>query len=589
MDRELQRIQLLYKENKIEDAIELLILLNNKYKNNAELLFELGKSYFIVGKMKEAVDNLLKSVVLIKTNYYAFELLAKSYKVQQKYFKSLRLFYFIKKQCNNINVDNEIINIYLLKNRYDLTLKFIHKLLKDKYDKKNEVFSFFISQISSLNANNETKKVKKYCKQVLNILKKDENIKEYNSILNELEISERKTFLKSYPRRLTVSLISSCNLRCKMCPYNKNRSVKLSQYQVNNIINIMPYLEEIEWNGGEVFLYKNFDDLLEKAYMNKVKQYITSNGILINDKFARQVVEYDIDLTLSIDSVNKDLYEYIRERAKFDILCKNIERINFYYKKFNKKSKLTINAVLSKWNYQQKNNFVDILIFAKENNFKEVRISLDKYERDKNILKKMINSFNEEFDKLKEYSVNNNINLVRIVPDTFDESSVFYEDNNMQLYKYKIFDFFKEFASVIKFIFTSFVNKNKDNIEYENRLYKNKLECMLPFKKTIVSFKGEFKPECVCIDFISKLSESKYIFFIFDLMKYKIFKYFDSLHLYYFEKYKREKEYCIVPIYRNIDDVWNSKELQYFRQQVYSNKLHCLKTCYLPVKVRQNI
>lgn len=589
MDSELQKVQSLYKENKIEDAIELLISLNSKYKNNAELLFELGKSYFIFGKTKEAIDNLLKSISLLKNNYYAFELLAKSYKAQQNYFKSLRLFYFIKNKCNNMNVDNEIINLYLLKNRYDLTLKFIYKFLNNKHNKKNEYMSFFISKISYLNGDNKINQVKKYCKKVLKFLDKQNYIKEYNSILNELEIAERKIFLKSYPRRLTVSLISSCNLRCKMCPYNKNRNLKLSQYQVNNIVKIMPYLEEIEWNGGEVFLYKNFDSLLEKAYINKVKQYITSNGILINDNFARQIVEYDIDLTLSIDSVDKDVYECIRERAKFDVLIKNIERINHYYKKFNKKSKLSINAVLSKWNYKKENNFMDILIFAKENNFKEVRVSLDKYERDKNILKKMINSFNDGFDKLREYSVNNNINLVKIVPDTFDGGSVFYEDNNRKLYKYNISYFFKEFLSVIKFIFTSSINKNKDNIEYENRLYKNKLECMLPFKKTIVSFKGEFKPECVCIDFVSKLSESEYIFFIFDLMKYKIFKYFDSLNLYCFEKYKREKEYCIVPIYKNIDEIWNSKELQSFRQKVYDNKLQCLKTCYLPIKVRKNI
>jgi MoaA/NifB/PqqE/SkfB family radical SAM enzyme len=45
----------------------------------------------------------------------------------------------------------------------------------------------------------------------------------------------------------------------------------------------------MEWNGGEAFLFQYFAELLDAGYKNNVKQYITSNGLLIDDKYAKKL------------------------------------------------------------------------------------------------------------------------------------------------------------------------------------------------------------------------------------------------------------------------------------------------------------
>jgi MoaA/NifB/PqqE/SkfB family radical SAM enzyme len=98
--------------------------------------------------------------------------------------------------------------------------------------------------------------------------KKTENI-----LINEAEIAQNKTVLKSMPRKLELLVTSKCNIRCKMCnialgewtfPESKN----------SEILKLMPYLEEIIWHGGEPLLYPHIYDLIGEASKNNVRQTI---------------------------------------------------------------------------------------------------------------------------------------------------------------------------------------------------------------------------------------------------------------------------------------------------------------------------
>lgn len=591
---ELEKIKQTVFSNELEKLKQLEQLNNSVKKADENLLFELGKSYFFLNKFNEAKSCFLKVLEINKNNIYAVDLLSKSYKKTNQNYYALRLL-FRYRTVSVDNINKEIVSLYINVERYDLLIKYIYLYMNNCYENKDILNKYAVSMVSHLNIENNRRKVYAYSKRILKNIDKQKEPKFYNSILNEFEIAQRKIVLQSYPRRMTVSLISLCNLRCKMCPYNKNVKFQLSKYQVDNIAKLLPYIEEVEWNGGEAFLFKYFDYLLDEGYKNNVKQYVTSNGLLINDKYAEKIVKYDIDLTLSIDSVDKELYEYIRTGANFDLLIKRIEKINYYSKKLNKKAKLSINSVLSKWNYKNKSNFIDIIYFAKKYNFSCVRISIDQYDKNKKLINDILLDFQNQKEQLINLAKELNIELQLIMPEEvvpMKEVSV-HEVNN-KVYEEsitkKIFKLIKNINKAFEFKF-NFKRKNKIIKQYEN---KNKnYQCLLPFKKMIISFKGDFKPECVCPDFICHLAESFFVGYVYSTARFTLYNFLNKLGNriigFFLNYYRNKTEFIPTKTYRTIMELWNGKEIQEMRKEVYDNNLECFLKCYLSDDKKNNV
>ena len=119
------------------------------------------------------------------------------------------------------------------------------------------------------------------------------------------------------------------------------------------------------------------------------------------------------------------------------------------------------------------------------------------------------------------------------------------------------------------------------------------IECSLPLKKFILSFKGDFKPECVCPDFIAHISSGKNIKLIYENVRYFIYyfacKMKNPILNKLIEKYKNKYDFIPLPVYRNIKECWNGKEIVDMRKKIYMNNLDCLKKCYLSDKIKHNI
>ena len=170
-----------------------------------------------------------------------------------------------------------------------------------------------------------------------------------NQLLNELEISQKKLVLQSKPRIILITLTNRCNLNCPMCGRG-DKIWEISSQIRNEILRWIPFLELITWQGGEVFLSDSFKSLFEKARLNKnLKQIIITNALLIDEGWAEKLVlSNNVDLTISIDSVNKKTYEYIRRGAKFEGLIKNLNLINRIREKHSSKMQLTLRCTIMK-------------------------------------------------------------------------------------------------------------------------------------------------------------------------------------------------------------------------------------------------
>jgi tetratricopeptide (TPR) repeat protein len=157
-----------------------------------------------------------------------------------------------------------------------------------------------------------------------------------NRIANEIEISQKKVALDSHPLGLWVTLTTKCNLRCLMCDVWKNEW-DLPESTIQEIQELFPYLKEVFWQGGEVFFSGKFKELFEKASLYPaLKQNINTNGILINEDWAKRLSRKNVSLTFAIDGVTKNTYEGIRRGAEFERLIENLRFLNNYKCDYNK-------------------------------------------------------------------------------------------------------------------------------------------------------------------------------------------------------------------------------------------------------------
>lgn len=193
-----------------------------------------------------------------------------------------------------------------------------------------------------------------------------------NKILNEIEISQRKTVLASKPIGLWVNLTTRCNLRCIMCEVWKT-PWDIPESAVKEIASYFPYLEELYWQGGEVFLSEYFEELFDKAASYPhLKQNINTNGILVDERWAKKLARKNMSLAYAIDGVVPKTYERIRKGAKFEDLIKSIETIKKYKRIYNEnvgyadKMITIMSFIVMKSNYREIKKTID---FAKTHGF----------------------------------------------------------------------------------------------------------------------------------------------------------------------------------------------------------------------------
>lgn len=222
--------------------------------------------------------------------------------------------------------------------------------------------------------------IKEFEKNYSNVSYKDSPFLS-NMILNEVEIVKGKKIIESKPRGMGIALTNRCNIRCIMCSV-WNNPWDIPEKTINEIMELIPYLQRIFWQGGEVFLSPYFDKLLEKvsAYPN-IRQDINTNGLLINRRWAKKLVKANANIIFSIDGVTRETYEYIRRGAKFQDLLRSIEILNeemqgakkdIAYTGNGRKCSTIINLVVMKSNYHELDGFID---FAKKYGFSRLQIT----------------------------------------------------------------------------------------------------------------------------------------------------------------------------------------------------------------------
>ncbi len=145
-----------------------------------------------------------------------------------------------------------------------------------------------------------------------------------------------KKIVSDYPPCVQIEPSSVCNFRCIMC-YQKDRSFSDKK---NNFMGFMDYdlfkkiIDEIEGkveaitfaSRGEPTLNKKFIQFLEYCKNKFVAIKINTNLSTLNEDLAKSFFENNVQtVVVSADEADKENYEKIRVKGKFEKLLENID------------------------------------------------------------------------------------------------------------------------------------------------------------------------------------------------------------------------------------------------------------------------
>ena len=165
---------------------------------------------------------------------------------------------------------------------------------------------------------------------------------------------EEKVFI---PTRAHIELTSKCNFKCKICNHSLYDYGEDISPHVISIIKkeVLPHLSQVELQGtGESLLSPFFYDVFLEAKKNKdLNILLITNGSLITKELAKEFVSSNMQLTLSLDGHNGEIFRYNRPVGDFNKIISNVltikeERSGGQNEHFS----LCVNMVLTQYNYK---------------------------------------------------------------------------------------------------------------------------------------------------------------------------------------------------------------------------------------------
>jgi len=146
--------------------------------------------------------------------------------------------------------------------------------------------------------------------------------------------------ISNYPIALELECSNVCNFECIMCGGEYSSLIRRNrenlpplknvydQKFVEQITHLIPNLLQISFLGGEPFLislYENILEQIEKLNPNLTVN-ITTNGSIFNSKVLRWLQLKNLNLTVSLDSLNKYTFESIRVNSNFMQVISNVRK-----------------------------------------------------------------------------------------------------------------------------------------------------------------------------------------------------------------------------------------------------------------------
>jgi MoaA/NifB/PqqE/SkfB family radical SAM enzyme len=168
-----------------------------------------------------------------------------------------------------------------------------------------------------------------------------DNVSQQKPFFSDVFSFLRKQPKQRLPKIIELEISNTCNLECEMCngyfssSIRKNREKKpplpnpYDDRFVEQLSELIPYLEEMKFLGGEPFLvdiyFKIWDKIIE---LNpRLKVHITTNGTVFNERIKALITKMNCSIAVSLDSLDPATYEGIRIGARFERVMENLNKM----------------------------------------------------------------------------------------------------------------------------------------------------------------------------------------------------------------------------------------------------------------------
>jgi MoaA/NifB/PqqE/SkfB family radical SAM enzyme len=322
--------------------------------DSLEILFELASFYLMTDNKQKALNFFEKIIKLYNDSDAKFET-AKTLENLDNFDKAADYYKkCIENGCRTNESYEGLFRIYNSLSGYAELKKYFHFFAGDKTREKTWTDNN-IEWLKKLYKKADKTDFRRLFSKLYNTLLSPKN---KNRVLSFTELIEKKLTLKSKPNTILVQLTGNCNLRCIMC-HNHGSGWSLPKGRQKELIDYLQYASHVSWLGGEPLTYPDIEYLMDAAYKAGVRQQIVTNGLLINNKIARKIAKYNINVIISIDSAVKKIYEAIRVGADFNVLRQKLTQLKEARKKYKSTAELAINAVIMNNNYKHMHKLID--------------------------------------------------------------------------------------------------------------------------------------------------------------------------------------------------------------------------------------
>ncbi|MBA4603653.1 radical SAM protein [Thermoactinomyces mirandus] len=170
------------------------------------------------------------------------------------------------------------------------------------------------------------------------------------------------------PYNIRISIVSACNMACVYCPrytsmenytpsQHKQRELSTEEFftMVSNLLQGVKF-NSISITGGEPFLNPDIDKIIKAIRPYAFQLELNTNGSVVNYKKWEQIAPFLDVVKISMDTVNKELFNSITQVTSSRTLDKVM---GFIDNVLEKGIKVVVNSVVSKINMEHIDELID--------------------------------------------------------------------------------------------------------------------------------------------------------------------------------------------------------------------------------------
>ncbi len=138
-----------------------------------------------------------------------------------------------------------------------------------------------------------------------------------------------------------------CNQKCTKCSHwkYKDTAERLPTDRVIKGILSIPSAKELCIVGGEPLLFKEeIYAILEGIASSEIRTILITNGVPMDKAFIHEVSKYNIHIVVSIDTMDKEFWRFVRGTNSYEKVFKNLE----YAINYLEGPQISVQSVLSK-------------------------------------------------------------------------------------------------------------------------------------------------------------------------------------------------------------------------------------------------